>query len=91
MNHQICKTLILTWVDCAKWHLGKICNGCNQWRKLASKETTCVVLFLQVCSYKKKLELIFCVSEILNGFVFLTLLRLANTDAHKISKKEQGE
>ena len=66
--------------------------GRNQWTKLTSEETSCCVdLFLRVCCFKIKSESIFCVSEILNGFVFSTLSRLAKIDAHKISKKEQGE
>ena len=69
----------------------KFAMECNQWTKLASEEASCVDLFLRVCCFKIKSESIFCVSEILNGFVFTTLLRLAKTDAHKISKKEQGE
>ena len=64
----------------------------NQWTKLTSEETSCCVdLLLRVCCFKTKSESIFCVSEILNGFVFSTLLRLAKADSRKISKKEQGE
>ena len=61
--------------------------GWNQRTRLICKETSSADLFLRVYLFKIKSESIFCVSEILNGCVFSTILKLAKTDAHKVSEK----